>query len=506
MKIPFHVPSSFFALALIGCATISHSKCHPSSDWLIQPDADTPVTFEGNAPPDLEAPDSSIYSKDAYPKTFSDAALAERARKGGAFPTETIVKFWEPAGENAWRVCRREFWRVPFTRSSKEGPPSPTPMAGVRYHKEVEPLSRTHEFGRIDQYFYDAQGRLSRISVGALWGRNQGPQDELCRQYDAANRITFALEPASGVCPSNGLASGKDRFRQVKYRPETTGVSRKDTAYDYVQYFDDAKKKWTGAGWFIYDNDPNAVVTFKAEEGQGISELNGVREAKLGNKDDNVSNTVADMVKVNREIGNVWTGSTYVFTQPGVPVSVLESRDELYKYERRRVTNIVGDATRMYELFKPNEHESRDRYYFNSGIMLRHEQFDEQGRIKRLITFMNYRQPFPGPTPTFNDDHLPPDPKVLKLVGRDIYHRVYDIDEQGRAKLVAMSWSDERRLNPLSKPKHIDFTEVIYGTPDGERVWKDREAFDAAFNTSRGAKPLFPDAARREKEAMQRDR
>lgn len=420
-------------------------------------------------------------------------------------PSDATVTFFETAGKDAWRVCRRELWRRPFKLGSAKEPPAPTPRAGLRYHQAVEPLSQTHELSRIDRYFYDASGRLSRVSIGSLGAKINEPKDYLCRQYDAADRIKLALEPASGVCPSSGQVSAKDRFRQMAYRPGTTGVSKKDIAIDYEQSVVSASGKWTGGGWFIYDNDPNAVVGFKTEEGQGIRELIGVREAKLGSKDDNVSNTVADMVKVNREIGNVWTGSTYVFTQPGVPFSVLENRDELYQHERRRVTNIYGSAEKLYELFKPNEHLSRDRYYFGSGIMLRHEQFDERGRIKRLITFQNYRQPLPGPTPTFNDDRLPPDPKSIKLMGRDIYHRVYDIDEQGNAKLVAMSWSADRRLNPLAKPKHYDFTTVIYGTPDGERVWKGRDEFDAAFNTSRGAKPLFPDVARRNEQSMRSD-
>lgn len=506
MILSFNAWQLAFCVALAACMTTSHSKCHPSSDWLVQPDNDMPVFFEHTDSPVIRPPDNSIHSDEAFPKTLSDADLAAHARNRASFSEKVAVTFMEPAGKDAWRVCRRELWSQPRSSSSAKVLPEPKPRAGVRYHKEVEPLSRTHELNRIERYFYDASGRLSRVSVGAVWEKTEGPQDSLCRQYDAANRVTLALEPASGVCPTSGLPSGNDQFLQKAYRTGTVGINKEDQAYYYWQSFSKTKKRWGGHGWFIYDNDRKAVVGFKAEEGQGISELNGSREAKLGNKDDNVSNTVADMVKVNQEIGNVWTGSTYVFTQPGVPFSVLESRDELYKYERRRVTNIVGDSTRMYELFKPNEHLSRDRYYFGSGIMLRHEQFDEKGRIKRLITFMNYRQPLPGPSPTFNDDHLPPDPKVLKLMGRDIYHRVYDIDEQGQAKLVAMSWSDERRLNPLSKPKHIDFTEVIYGTPDGERVWKDRDAFDAAFNTSRGAKPLFPDVARRDEEAMRRTR
>lgn len=482
------------------CSSQSLAACHPSSDWLVQPDHETRVVFTED---DLDwslVPAGPADPTLVFTKTVTDAELAVLSTVQPPWPKRVFATYFEPAGKNTWRTCREELWWIASQLDVSYRPAYALTQKRLKPHKELRSLSETHTLWNIKLIHYDESGRLEKINKGGTFG-NSPRRDSYCRRYDSANRITMSVKPGAGKCPS-GQPSAEDEFEIYQYRHNTTDSKEDSVSYRYQQW-PDKEKTWTGKGKIILDGDPKAIVGFDAQFGQGIVQMIGYPEAKLGSKDDNASNTVADYVR-NRGPVRIWAGSTYVFTQPGVPFSVLDNRDELYKYERRRITNIVADSTRLYELFKPNEHLSRDRYYFGGGTMLRHEQYDEQGRIKRIITYRNYRQPMPGQNPTFNDDLLPPDPTSLRLLGRDIYHRVYDIDEQGKAKLVAMSWSDKHRISPFSKPKHIDFTYVIYGTPDGVEVWKNREEFDKAFNTDKGAKALFPDVERREAEARQK--
>lgn len=206
----------------------------------------------------------------------------------------------------------------------------------------------------------------------------------------------------------------------------------------------------------------------------------------MGKLDNNAANIIVD------SFGH-WTGSTYYFTKPPVPLDVLENPELIYKYERRRQTYVDGDLLRLFELFKPNEHVSRHRYYYLRD-MLRNEQLDAKGRVTRVITVNDYRQPRPGPHPDV-DDKLLTD-KGLRISGHQIYHRVYDLDAQGRPTLVAVSWNSKLRLNPLKKT-HRDFADVVYGTPDGTVKWKKLEDFEKFFGFSSNAAEVFPDDANR---------
>jgi hypothetical protein len=196
--------------------------------------------------------------------------------------------------------------------------------------------------------------------------------------------------------------------------------------------------------------------------------------------DDNSANTVLN------EFGQR-TGATYHFTKPGVPLEVLENPMALYKYERRRQTYVEGQILRMYELFKPNEHISHHRYYY-VGEMLRNEQVDANGKVTRVITVNDYRQPRPGPNPAVNDKLLT-DKGLRNFFGHQIYHRVYDINANGVPKLVAVSWNRIFRL----KKTHMDFADVEYGTPDGKVRWKNLADFEKHFGFTNNATEVFPD-------------
>ena len=79
---------------------------------------------------------------------------------------------------------------------------------------------------------------------------------------------------------------------------------------------------------------------------------------------------------------------------------MLEKPETIYRYDRRRQTYVDGSSVKLCEFFKANEHLSRYRYYLFSGYVVRQEQLDAKGRITRVITVNDWRQPAPAPSLT----------------------------------------------------------------------------------------------------------
>jgi hypothetical protein len=148
----------------------------------------------------------------------------------------------------------------------------------------------------------------------------------------------------------------------------------------------------------------------------------------------------------------------------------------------------LADGARLYELFAPNEHLSRHRYYMLDGLLLRHEQLNADGSLKRVITVEGYSQPFPGPHPIIDDKLLVQKKKLF----HQVFHRVYDIDRTGKPTLVAMSWDRDMRFTEKGDVP-ILYAHLAYGTPDGVERWKTKAEFEKAFDTSSRAAHVLPD-------------
>lgn len=327
-------------------------------------------------------------------------------------------------------------------------------------------------------YSYDGKGRIAKIEEGAFLENSEGAKTLICRKYDDQDRLTLLLNPRTTQSCDQDVPDIRDEWIRYRYG-EVDG--KQEVIWDEWHH-GNAAGSWTkkfeifrtGLGV----DDVYGAAKAKSRKG-GVTEIYGSNAGKL---DDNPANTVLNSFGQS-------TGSTYYFTKPRVPLDVLEDPAAIYKYERRRQTYIVAPLLRMYELFKPNEHISHHRYYYVRS-MLRDEQVDAKGRVARVITVNDYRQPRPGPNPAVNDKLLTD--KGLRIFGHQIYHRVYDFDAQGRPKLVAVSWSPKLRLNPLKKT-HLDFAHPVFGTPDGKVRWNTLAEFEKAFGFSSTAADVFPD-------------
>ncbi|WP_374582019.1 hypothetical protein [Pseudoduganella sp.] len=390
------------------------------------------------------------------------------------------IKVWyfEPKGKmQASRICRVDSW---VSKGATEQPQSFFDEMARNARGDVlteNLLKRGLTKLYTNTYVYDEKGRIVRIEQSDFTKGTPSASKALhCRRYDERDRVILWVKPEHTMkCPS-GEPSLKDQWREYRFAT----VDGKDVQLRHRWHFPDEKDQWREE-WapFQIDSTPESVRGHAyVDAPRGVKEIFG---SNYGKRDNNAANMVLDVF-------GRWQGSTYYFTKPPVPLSVLENPDEIYKYERRRMTRL-DNQYRMYELFKPNEHISTHRIYMLEGYVLRHEQLDAQGKINRIITVNDWRQPRPGPKPDFDDSRL--SSKVPRLLAHQIYHRVYDVDAKGQPTLVAVSWN-RAVLNPLKKTP-LSVADLVFGTPDGTPSWKNQDEFDAAFNTSGDARQVFPD-------------
>jgi hypothetical protein len=456
----------------------ANAACNDANNWFVPPGPDIEVILGYEQEDRSNFDEMNVVQSSKY-YAYPPPLPSDIASPGALSGTETsTISYYEPNGKGSWRVCRRETWWPPRDRTD-EGRKElrRTTIKYASGNRTLASIPTEHIARHATLYFYDKKGRISRIEEGDFEYPERRPVIRICKKYDEKDRLVLLLNPQTSQSCSANPPDTRDAWGRLQ-DGEDKGEG--------VEIFDewhhgDAEGNWSKSfGRFTSGLTPDAVSgAAKAKSSKGVTIIYGSNAGKL---DDNSGNTVVD------SFGS-WNGSTYYFTKPPVPLDVLEHPELIYKYERRRQTLIDGIHFRLYELFKPNEHISHHRYYYQGG-MLRNEQVDAKGRVSRVITVNDYRQPRPGPHPDV-DDKLLTD-KGLRIFGHQIYHRVYDLDPKGNPTLVAASWNRKLRLNPLKKT-HIDFAEVVYGTPDGKVKWNKLADFEKAFGFTSNAAEVFPD-------------
>jgi hypothetical protein len=421
---------------------------------------------------------SSSATDNPYPILLKEAELITRGDGKLSKEDTSYISYYERVLNGLWRICRLEAWLPPAAANSKSNKSLiGTTSEYISANSKMAQLTAGHLALFATQYFYDDKGRISRIEVGDFEKPGQRAEVKICRRYDDKDRLLLFLNPhTTNACPS-GVPDVRDEWLRYRYgENQGTEVILLDE-----WHHGNAEGRWSKK-FEVFRVGPKpgdiwGAALAKSEK--GVTTIYGSNTGKL---DDNSANTVVD------EFGR-WNGSTYFFTRPPVPLEVLENPELIYKYERRRQTYIDGNQIRLFELFKPNEHISHHRYYY-VGEMIRNEQLDPDGKVKRVVTVNDYRQPRPGPHPDV-DDKLLKD-TGLRLIGHQVYHRIYDFDAQGKPTLVAASWNRKVRLSPL-KRERMDFAEVVFGTPDGKVRWKSLAEFEKFFGFSSNAAEVFPD-------------
>lgn len=456
----------------------SEAACFQSNPLL--PPSKGIMAYVGDIPEGLEAFGDSPYGQTHAPYPPPPPRELTSPESAKIEMDQTSVKIWyfEPQkGKKELRVCRVDSWipRTVAEQSSSFFDEITRSAKGDSLSEKL--LQRGLSRSYTNTYKYDEKGRIVRIEQA---GFRKGPPTISkalhCRRYDDQDRVILWVKPEHTLKCPQGEPSLKDQWREYRFAT----VDGKDVQLRHRWHFPDEKDQWREE-WapFQIDSTPESVRGHAyVDARRGVKEIFG---STYGKRDDNAANTVLDVF-------GRWQGSTYYFTKPPVPISVLENPDEIYKHERRRMTRL-DNQYRMFELFKPNEHISKHRIYMLEGYVLRHEQLDAQGKIYRIITVNDWRQPRPGPKPDFDDSRL--SSKVPRLLAHQIYHRVYDVDAKGQPTLVAVSWN-RALLNPLKRTP-LSVADLVFGTPDGNPKWKNQDEFDAAFNTGGDARQVFPD-------------
>lgn len=469
----------FAACLALGSAAQAGAACNNPNNWLEAPGPDTKL-FIGYKQDRLSVLNDG---REPYPPALPQEMLSKSGPETLPKPAGYIA-YYEPNGKSGWRVCREDRWGWLQTDTAKKATTLGLTAKYRASNSALEKLTEGYSLWYSKQYFYDSKGRIERIASWyyASEKYQAAPVDDHCLRYDDQDRVILSVEPRSTlVCPK-GEPDPRDLWARTSYY-EGVDFSGNPTFYPAINshsgkpdgtWTESFKPFWVGSG-------NNALAgNAEADSQNGVTVIYG---SNLGKLDDNAANTVIN------EFGHQ-SGTSYFFTKPPVPLEVLKNPELIYQYERRRQTIVEGSILKLFELFKPNEHISRHRYYLLDGYFLRHEQLDEKGRVTRVITVNDWRQKRPGPNPDVNDKLLTN--KGIRLFGHQIYHRVYDIDASGKPTLVAISWNRARRINPLQYTA-IDAADVAYGTPDGKERWKTQEAFEKSFNTSWRAAQVFPD-------------
>lgn len=468
---------------LFGFSNFTQASCNNATNWFEAPSPDIKV-FIGYKQEQKGTFGTFNVTQTAqdepYPVPLPKEMLGKEGTGSLSKEETSDVSYYEPDGKGNWRVCRVERWWI-------------AGMGQKTIRQELKPITERYatnnpvlkRLGKENValfatlYFYDSKGRIIRLEQGEFEKPEQKAIIKICREYDKEDNLTLLLDPKNSQSCQASPPDVRDEWLRYRYGKDDGKL---------VELLDEwhrgsANGKWgKDFGHFRTEVGPNAVFgAAKAKSDKGGTIIYGSNAGKL---DDNAANTVLDSFG---KVGAV----AYWFAKPPTPLDVLEKPDLIYQYERRRESYIDGSQVTLLELFKPNDHRSRHRYYMVGGYVVRHEQFDANGRVTRVITLNDWRQPRPGLRPDVNDKLLTS--KGISIIAHQIYHRVYDFDAQGKPTLVAVSWNREIR-NPLKKTS-VNSADVVYGTPSGKELWKNRDEFGKHFDFSAQAAQVFPEVA-----------
>jgi hypothetical protein len=405
------------------------------------------------------------------------------------------VNFYERDGRGGWRWCRQDKW-------SRWDSQDHWPQAQQAAAAEVTRSLLAGYPSRQDLF----AGMVMRSGYlfthgpdGLFSGRYQyffgAPVDaplklETCMRFDAqGHTILYVEAKASKSCPT-GEPSKDDSWQAFRWGP---GPEQRPEIKLRVQHT--VSDKLPG-GWGEEVNVQNSDSHKNRSAGVGTgSDEAGIQKiwgSNMGQKDDNPVNLMY------RRDGAVAVREYHFLDADRVPFSAMDNQELIYQFDRRRESWLdESGVTIVAEFFKANEHRPRHRYYLVNKFVKRQEQFDETGRIKRVITVDRWTSPNPQPNPDLDESKLKEDVSWRLLLHR-VYHRVYDIDASGKAKLVAASWGERTKFTDLGRASLYSIgvsSHIVFGTPDGQEVWKTEEAFEQAFDFSSSADEVFPDHA-----------
>ena len=400
----------------------------------------------------------------------------------------SVISYYEPNDRGGWRVCRVETW-VP--RESGQSP-SEKDVAADGKNILIKALLGSFKKLHSEIYLYDGKGRIqekfSAYSEKMTWGSDTGSRE--CFRFNDMDRPELYVNAkVTNKCPI-GEPDIRDNFRRIKYVDLKDGRANIVWYENHMAFPDNQWTKRITFKTFFKPTDENEGLWFQGGNAR-VYPLTGVTQIiggyNIGSLDQSDSNKYP-------YASGVLPPVEYYFTNPPVPMSVLENPDAIYQYDRRRETEVT-DGVKLVEYYAAGVHLLRERFYIASagGQTLRQEQYDDQGRLKRVINlgFLKLDKNNGG----FYFEHLGDAKKSAKLRFHELYYRVWEFDVGGKEKLVALGWN--AKVSVTGKREPVDEADVIYGTPDGVQRWKTKQEFFKAFDFDAYADRAFPDRKRK---------
>ncbi len=432
-----------------------------------------------------------------------------------------VIYYYEPDGRGGQRLCRTETWanrtKVAVKRSGGKfkviqrgdddkygygsGPVLDRPAQPDQTHNPVlDRLSKDYTIVSAARYRYDEPGHLVEMARFSDSNWRNGDSEPPDWDFYYANPVNCRLYHPDGKLW---------RYVDGLYRPERDCFKATRETANYFEYKYDANGKlirsiqnlalpskdrrwWQIWRMAVEGREVEAEVNGKV----GIMHITGAVN-RVAPKDNNALN--AD-------------GGVYFFPNRDAPVSILDDFPRIYDYQRVRERGL--GIVRMLEAFPAGSSKLTARLWLNTynNTLMREEQY-EDGKLIRVINTDRANDP----TQDYYVEHL----DNYKVVPENLVQRVYEYDDAGNEKLVAVSWTNVSKdefygsrtrsggqLGPLvdmvkdikqswkdrdkpekQKPERLEY---YYGLPDGTIKWKDFEAFQKAFNIHENADWLYP--------------
>jgi hypothetical protein len=470
--------------------------------------------------PDIDASASDTDFPKQHPN-LSDPVKFDRKKlsiHGG------YIYYYEPDGKGGRRLCRREEWAnrtvmafKPYTAKRGEYQTIPrekhygysgqpldrAPQPDQVHNPALAEIAKTYVPVSAIRYLYDAAGRLVESMTFDELNWEEGSAKPTNWQFEANHGLQCRLYRPDGKLWRyiHGQIDGADCSHA---RPNNSNYFeyRYDTNGQYLGSIQNSRTKSEnggGEGWHQTWELSIAGHRVQAEANSeiGVLFVTGAVN-RIAPKDNNPLNT---------------NGGVYFFPNHDAPVSLLDDFPKIYNY--RRIRERGTGIARMVEAFPAGSSQLTARVWLNTynNNLLRQEQYKD-GKLVRVINTDFADEP----TQEYYEEHL--EKYAVKIKPANLVQRVYEYDDKGNEKLVAISWTkvpkkefygdgaSPGRIGPLidlakdakkawknrgkpaqPKPARLEF---YYGLPDGTVKWKDFEAFQKAFDIQENADWLYP--------------
>lgn len=417
------------------------------------------------------------------------AALSEPGEGDLAHERLIRVLYIETTPQGKERACREEVWEEPFWDASRSSanPTGATEVAvgaratlaemeridarnqkGYGHFPALSSLLRRHFLiHELHAFNYDPDGHLTKdlrlwIYYGETASITYGVQ---CLTYDKAGRISIVAKSGKQSDCAN-IERSFESERRYKYIDDQHAWLERETRTYHDQ--DGAVAQTienTGTHdrpWFdIVRNDQRKLFKLHGAPGSTPMSPSSIWD-------------LADRNTINANTQYFY----YYFPSPPPPLALIDDPSKITQYDRVRVSYVAQESGRNDQINEviTAKGEVLARYYADNTTF--RQDVMKDGKLVRVLIMGGQNHIGTKPSTLYYED-----PEPLKAFAAKkqttvpfLLARVYDVQADGKWKLVAARWS---RLLPRKKFERQSSIRVGVGgaeTVDGSKTWYDENA------------------------------